>query len=158
MSDDSDPITAGVTPSGPITEGVTPSGPISEGVTPSGPPSNPIEGVTPSDPITEGVTLFNSRRFWHAHEAWEKPWLVAKGGEKEFLQGLIQLAAAYHHVQRGTLRGAVRLFDAALRRLAAFPDLHLGIDRSEVVRKAVEHREKIARGDGIDGSDFPKFR
>jgi len=55
---------------------------------------------------------------------------VARSDVKLFLQGLIQLAAAYHHVRRGTLRGAPRLFDAALRKLATFPPGYCGIDRS----------------------------
>jgi predicted metal-dependent hydrolase len=58
---------------------------------------------------------------------------------EQFLQGLIQLAAAYHHVQRGTLRGAVRLFEAALRRLAAFPPGFGGIDRAPAEEAARQH-------------------
>ncbi len=108
--------------------------------------------------LVAGVALFNAHQFWHAHEAWEGPWLVATGDEREFLQGLIQVAAAYHHVQRGTFRGGVRLFDAALRRLERFPDGYFDIDRSEVVKRATVHREKIARGEQIAGDDFPKFR
>jgi predicted metal-dependent hydrolase len=107
--------------------------------------------------LSRGISLFNQQHFWHAHEAWEVLWLVARGDDKTFLQGLIQLAAAYHHVQRGTYRGAMRLFDAALRRLSPFPDGHFGIDREIVVQRAMEHREKIARGEHIDGNDFPKF-
>ena len=44
------------------------------------------------------------------------------GEEKRFLQGLIQLAAAYHHAGRGTNRGGIRLFDAALEKLAPDAD------------------------------------
>jgi predicted metal-dependent hydrolase len=108
--------------------------------------------------LARGVELFNAREFWHAHEAWEELWLVATGDEKQFLQGLIQLAAAYHHVKRGTSpRGAVRLFDAALRRLAPFPPLHDGVDRDDAVRAAARHREEIASGASIDGGEYPKL-
>lgn len=105
--------------------------------------------------LEEGVALFNAARFWHAHEAWERIWLVATGQEKQFLQGLIQLAAAYHHVQRGTYRGGVRLFDAALRRLAPFPPLHEGIDRASAVNAAAVHRERIASGGEVAESEYP---
>jgi len=80
--------------------------------------------------LLHGIRLFNERQFWHAHEAWETIWLAATSEVKLFLQGLIQLAAAYHHVQRGTTRGAPRLFEAALRKLAAFPAGYCGIDRA----------------------------
>ena len=109
-------------------------------------------------PIERGVALFNEREFWHAHEAWEEIWLQATGEEKVFLQGLIQLAAAYHHVQRGTFRGGVRLFDAAFRKLEPFADGYFGIDRAEAVRVARGAREKIARKKNIDAGEFPKLR
>ncbi len=108
--------------------------------------------------LVAGIELFNAQKYWHAHEAWERMWLVAEGDKKTFLQGLIQLAAAYHHVQRGTFRGAIRLFDAALSKIAATPvHLHL-LDCTDVVATAKKHREMIARGEHIAGGELPKFR
>ena len=108
--------------------------------------------------IAKGVELFNAQQFWHAHEAWEELWLHASGDERIFLQGLIQLAAAYHHVQRGTYRGGARLFDAALSKLERFANGHHGIDRADAIAAATEHRERIARGDNIEAGEFPKLR
>jgi predicted metal-dependent hydrolase len=108
--------------------------------------------------IADGISLFNAHAFWHAHEAWEHDWLVAEEPHRQFLQGLIQLAAAYYHVQRGTFSGGVRLFDAALRRLQEFPEGYSGVDRSETVAIAVQHRERIARGERIDPGELPKLR
>jgi predicted metal-dependent hydrolase len=110
------------------------------------------------DALAEGVALFNDARFWHAHEAWERLWLVAAGEEKQFLQGLIQLAAAYHHVQRGTYRGGVRLFDAARTKLAPFADGHGGIGRIAAIAAAAVHRERISRGEAVDPEEYPKLR
>ncbi|HKR66106.1 MAG TPA: DUF309 domain-containing protein [Thermoanaerobaculia bacterium] len=108
--------------------------------------------------IAAGVHLFNTHEFWHAHEAWESLWLRTQGEERRFLQGLIQLAAAYHHVQRGTFRGAVRLFDAAREKLSGYPEGYLGVDREEAVAASFVHRDRVARGDAIDASEFPKLR
>jgi uncharacterized protein len=107
--------------------------------------------------VARGVELFNDRKFWHAHEAWEEIWLKSQGDDKQFLQGLIQLAAAYHHVQRGTLRGAVRLFDAALRRLEPFPANHFGVDRAAAVEAARRHRSCVQGGERIDAGEYPKL-
>jgi predicted metal-dependent hydrolase len=93
----------------------------------------------------EGIRHFNAAEFWDAHESWEALWLVAGSDLEQFLQGLIQIAAAYHHVKRGTLRGGVRLFDAGLRRLAAFPAGCCGVDRGAVERAALADREWAAR-------------
>jgi uncharacterized protein len=91
--------------------------------------------------LRSGVDLFNEGRFWHAHEAWEEIWLTAGTDTKAFLQGLIQLTAAYHHLERGTLRGAVRLFDAAIERLGAAAEACCGLDLSSLLDRAREHRE-----------------
>ncbi|MBK5258250.1 MAG: DUF309 domain-containing protein [Thermoanaerobaculia bacterium] len=91
-----------------------------------------------------GIAHFNSLEFWEAHESWEELWLVAESDIEQFLQGLIQVAAAYHHLKRGTFRGGVRLFDSALKRLEAFPPDHCGLDRIEVESAARKHREWAA--------------
>jgi len=109
-------------------------------------------------PLEQGISLFNARKFWHAHEAWERDWLSASDPHKQFLQGLIQLAAAYHHVQRGTFSGGVRLFNAALLKLSAFPADYSGVDRTEAVAVAALHRERIARGEEIAAGELPKLR
>lgn len=111
-----------------------------------------------------GIGHFNALEFWEAHEAWEELWLVAETDMEQFLQGLIQVAAAYHHVKRGTFRGAVRLFEAGLARLASFPERFCGVDRDAVERKARAHQawalDRISRGEEdqrLGGSEYPKL-
>ena len=112
-----------------------------------------------------GVDHFNAREFWDAHESWETLWLEAESDTVQFLQGLIQVAAAYHHVQRGTFRGAVRLFEAALRRLSAFPPDFCMVDRSQVEESSRRHREwtaSLLERNELHGrlgeDDYPKLR
>jgi uncharacterized protein len=107
--------------------------------------------------LLPGIDRFNAHEFWNAHEEWEHLWLTADGEEKLFVQGLIQLAAAYHHVQRGTHRGALRLFDASLRKLSRYPDGYLGVDRAEAVARAEEHRMRVAK-EKIDAGEYPRIR
>jgi predicted metal-dependent hydrolase len=74
-----------------------------------------------------GVALFNGRKFFEAHEAWEEIWLHAKLPEKTFLQGLIQVTAAFHHHSRGNLRGMESLLRRGLHKLNGFPPSHRGL-------------------------------
>ena len=105
-----------------------------------------------------GVRHFNAHEFWEAHEEWEAIWLVAASDVEQFLQGLIQLAAAYHHVKRGTHRGAVRLFEAALRRLSAFPTAWSGIERGGAEEAARRHWAQIAASDAkVPENEFPEL-
>ena len=108
----------------------------------------------------EGIEHFNARRFWEAHESWETLWLEAESDLEQFLQGLIQVAAAYHHIQRGTYRGAPRLFAAGLRRLEPFPMLCCGVDRADVDDAARRHWKWLesAPRSPLDASEYPQLR
>jgi len=105
----------------------------------------------------EGIEHFNARQFWHAHESWEALWLEADSDLVEFLQGLIQLAAAYHHVQRGTYSGAIRLFEAALRRMEPFPNPFCGIDRQPAVDAARRDRLALSGGGVPEEWNYPSL-
>lgn len=111
-----------------------------------------------------GLDHFNAREFWEAHESWETIWLEAESEVHRFLQGMIQLAAAYHHIKRGTFPGGLRLFDAALEKLADFPQRWCGIDRTSLEEAARRHREWTATllvqgaiEERLDADDFPKI-
>ncbi len=110
-----------------------------------------------------GMRHFNSREFWEAHEAWEAIWLVAESDVEQFLQGLIQIAAAYHHIQRGTYRGAVRLLAAGLGRLQPFAPGFCGVDRAAVEEAARTHHAwlehaSLAPDRPLSKEEYPKIR
>ncbi len=66
-----------------------------------------------------GVDLYNHGYLWEAHEAWEGLWHASKGDavQAEFLQGLIQCAAACLKIPMGQPRGTERLAEQGLGRL-----------------------------------------
>jgi uncharacterized protein len=72
-------------------------------------------------PLADGLRRYNAAEFFAAHEDWESVWLHAPQPEKTFLQALIQVTVALHHMQRGNPLGTTRLLSAALRKLEAYP-------------------------------------
>lgn len=81
----------------------------------------------------EGLKLFNQGRFWQAHEAWEDHWRESRpeGATKEtqgeyadFVQGLIQLAAALVKLEQGSARGARLNLQKALAKLEPIGEEH----------------------------------
>jgi predicted metal-dependent hydrolase len=78
--------------------------------------------------LAHGIALFNSGKFWEAHEAWEKIWMNHPEDGRFFIQGLIQLAAAYHQLGKKVYRGVVIHLKQARERLRLFPSDFLGID------------------------------
>ena len=76
--------------------------------------------------------LFRQEKFFEAHEILESLWRETKGPEREFYQGLIQLAVALVHYQRGNCPGARTMFESAHRYLSAYPSSYLGVDLEKV--------------------------
>ena len=83
--------------------------------------------------LAHGIALFNSGRFWEAHEAWEKIWMNHPEDGRFFIQGLIQLAAAYHQLGKKVYRGVVIHLKQARERLRLFPSDFLGIEVSPIL-------------------------
>jgi hypothetical protein len=96
-----------------------------------------------------GVGQFNAQLFFEAHETWEEIWLAATEPDKTFLQGIIQIAAAFHHYNRGNIRGARSLLEAGLKRLERFPAVHREIEL-ELLRTAAR-----AWSRGLHAEDEP---
>ena len=85
--------------------------------------------------ILEGIRLFNSQRYFEAHEALEAVWLKATGDRKTFLHGLIQVAAAFHHHARGNAAGFSSLLEKGTSKLEPFGAEFEGINLAEFRRQ-----------------------
>jgi RimJ/RimL family protein N-acetyltransferase/predicted metal-dependent hydrolase len=98
--------------------------------------------------LHEGLRCFHSGAFFEAHEHWESVWLAAQEPERTFLQGLIQVAAAFHHFQRGNSVGTLSLLRSALCRLDGYPAAFAGIAVAPLctaIRQWLEALETIPR-------------
>jgi predicted metal-dependent hydrolase len=72
--------------------------------------------------LADGLSCYGKTEFFEAHEHWESAWLQLEEPEKSFLQALIQITAAFHHLQAGNKVGAASLLRRALRRLEQCSD------------------------------------
>ncbi len=88
--------------------------------------------MTPNAEFDRGIALFNAANYFEAHELWEDIWRAAPATEKKFLQGLIQIAVAFHHHSRGNSEGTKSLLARARRNLAGYPDSYGGINLASV--------------------------
>jgi len=113
------------------------------------------------DPIQEGIRLFNEEYFFVAHEVLEEVWRQEHGEPRLFLQGLIQICAAYHHFQNGNLVGAITLLQRGADKMRHYPPRYLGIDASGLIAHIDGNRgriEAIQRDDATDAKiDFPRI-
>lgn len=104
-----------------------------------------------------GVRLFNQARFWEAHEAWEAVWLRHPEDGRFFIQGLIQLAAAYHQLRRRIYRGFRIHLGRAQERLVLFPDRFLGIDVAGLRKEIRGVLPAGASKEPEDSSDYSRI-
>lgn len=76
-----------------------------------------------------GVEELNRGHHFTAHEAFEEVWRSQTPDPRDLWQGLVQLAAALHHVlELGHVAGPRRLLVKARRRLEPYAPEALGLD------------------------------
>jgi predicted metal-dependent hydrolase len=106
--------------------------------------------------LAEAIRLFNSEQWYACHDRFEELWHETGGPMRPVLQGILQVAVAHLHLERGNLRGATILLGEGLGRLHASPALALGLDltgtRTEVRRRL------LALQAGEDPSALPPPR
>jgi hypothetical protein len=108
--------------------------------------TGPIDPEKAEELFHDGVALFNGRRYWHAHEAWETLWRAAPDGERDFYQGLILVAAGLLHLQRRNLRGARNKLSEGVAKLERYEPAHGGIFVSELIGKGERILEDLNQG------------
>ncbi len=96
--------------------------------------------------VAEGIRCFNEGKFFEAHEALETVWLEAKGEEKLFLHGLIQISAAFHHYRRANAPGFHSLLEKGLKKLAGFGPARSGIDLAGLLAQLERWRGSLHTG------------
>jgi predicted metal-dependent hydrolase len=108
--------------------------------------------------LAEGLRLYDAGEFFTAHEAWETVWLKLPEPEKTFLQGLIQVTAAFHHLQCDNRLGTTLLLQAALGRLDRYPEFFGGISL-EVLRGDIRERLRMLEaGEPASRLNSPRIR
>src|SRR5262245_11566976 len=100
--------------------------------------------------LREFIELFNEEKFFEAHEVLELLWRQTQTSDRDFYQGLIQLAAAFVHIQKGTPSGAENLYAKAVKHLSKYPSYHCGLDCDKILAE-VRHALDSKTG-------FPKIK
>lgn len=78
---------------------------------------------------------FNRQLFYEAHEVLEEIWLpLRRAPDGNFYKGLIQLAGAFVHLQKGKIDPAARLLRMAQCNLIGYPAVHHELEIGVVVR------------------------
>ena len=102
------------------------------------------------------AVLWNERLFFEVHEVLEKVWVGASGDERQALQGVIQIAVAFHHLAHGNRRGARSLVAEGRARVAGVAPATLpAIDLDRLLADTKPWETALATTDALPASSPP---
>jgi uncharacterized protein len=108
-------------------------------------------------PLAEGLDCYAKEEFFAAHEHWEGVWLRCSEPERTFMQALIQIAAAFHHLQRQNPAGTRSLLKASLRRLEGYALDFEGIAVEPLRGDIRSWLEQLEKADPLPALGFPRI-
>ena len=116
--------------------------------------SDPLGELPPH--LIEGIRLFSEGHYLPAHETLEEYWVGLPAGspQRDFYQGLIQLATGLHHWGRGNVTGARLQMAKALRRLSGYPPVFLGVPVGAVRDFLASAPDLMAAGEPLTPPDL----
>ena len=103
------------------------------------------------------VDLFNRRAWYEAHDAFEEIWHETAGSDRRLLQGILQIAVAHVHLERGNLRGATILLGEGVGRLSSAESGDLGLDLPSLRDQARLRLEALQRETDPVALPFPEL-
>jgi hypothetical protein len=88
--------------------------------------------------ITRAIQLFNDEKYWQAHEALEYMWKNASGVEKDILNGLILVAAAFVHDEKDEPDVCLSILQRARKKLSGTTGTYYGMEVNRIAGRISE--------------------
>lgn len=92
----------------------------------------------PPEQFWQGVEQFNQQEFYACHDTLEALWMEASNPQKQFYQGILQIAVGCYHLGNLNWRGAVILLGEGIGRLRDYQPVYDGVDVASLVIQSVE--------------------
>jgi uncharacterized protein len=90
----------------------------------------------PPQAFWQGVEEFNRQEFYACHDTLEALWMEATQTDKNFYQGILQIAVGCYHLGNHNWRGAVILLGEGIRRLRDYEPVYEGIEVERLVEES----------------------
>lgn len=117
-----------------------------------------MEPERKQEAFRRGIDCFNRRRFFTCHEVLEEIWLEEPPEEKPYYQGLIQVAAAFHHFQNGNRKGTRSLMEAGAGKLRGYPADYGGLDLAGLLAQLDPWLLRLRNNEPLDDLPLPAIR
>jgi predicted metal-dependent hydrolase len=90
------------------------------------------------DEFWQGVEQFNQHQFYACHDTLEALWMEATEPDKQFYQGILQIAVALYHLESQNWRGAVILLGEGINRLRVYQPDYGGINVENLLDESAQ--------------------
>jgi predicted metal-dependent hydrolase len=103
------------------------------------------EEMEKEEAVEKGREYFNYERFWECHETLEGVWKKTYEGEKDLVQGIILVAAAFVHYQKNENEICLSILKRAIEKIGNASGKYYKIDVGILRNKVLEiiHSRKI---------------
>lgn len=103
-----------------------------------------------------GLEEFNRGEYFECHETLEHVWMADPRPVRDLYRAVLQVAVAYHHVARGNLPGALKMFDRSKQWFRRLPERCQGVELGRLLANAEQveaaARQALAEGGSVDPS------
>lgn len=110
----------------------------------------------PAQAFWQGVEQFNQRQFYECHDTLEALWMEAPAAQRNFYQGVLQIAVACYHLGNHNWRGAVILLGEGIKRLRDYQPDYEEIDVAKLVGESSQLLTKLQNSDPKEVAQFIK--
>jgi predicted metal-dependent hydrolase len=118
---------------------------------------DPEAGLAADPRLRESIDLFNDAAWYPCHDGFEALWHETDGPMRPVLQGILQIAVAHIHLERGNLRGATVLMGEGLGRLSDAGDRALGLDLGLLRLRAAARLAALQAGQKATDLPIPRL-
>ena len=108
----------------------------------------------------KGLSYYKDGNYFEAHEYWEDLWSDFYLEDRKFIQGLIQLAVSFVHLENGNMNGARSLLKKSTKKFIGFLPNHRNINVKELMNSLNElsfKLETINSATEFDWTTCPKI-
>ncbi|MGE0243254.1 MAG: DUF309 domain-containing protein [Nitrososphaeraceae archaeon] len=92
--------------------------------------------LSKNEAINNAVNLFNEEKYWWSHESLEMVWKESDGEEKQLLNGLILICAAFVHNQKNEINICISILERSILKFSDVKmSVYYGINIEEIKQK-----------------------
>ena len=113
------------------------------------------ENKTFKNIFKNAMNLFNTQKWYEAHDAFEELWNILDGDERQVVQGILQVSVSQFHLSKGNFNGATILLGEGLGRIKTRTNINLGVDLDSFCEKLEYLLKKLQNKEVLNENDKP---